>query len=151
MFQAGLVLCIIGITLHVALKAMHPPKPPPHQNSTHMSAKIIWKFLCCLIPKMKRKKQRFIRGSLDVCNIVSYSLMYNVPRILSVWCTVLHVDSLFLRDLFWISFNWTYKANTKMSTWQPLFQFPQSICINDRSKKLATIPQFSYNKCVTTT
>lgn len=28
--QAGLVLCLIGITLHVVMKALHPPKPPPH-------------------------------------------------------------------------------------------------------------------------
>ncbi|KAK7066463.1 hypothetical protein SK128_010420 [Halocaridina rubra] len=31
---AGLVLCIFGIMLHVALKAMHPPKPPPQQISS---------------------------------------------------------------------------------------------------------------------
>lgn len=29
--QMGLVLCIIGITFHVVLKALHPPKPPPQQ------------------------------------------------------------------------------------------------------------------------
>ncbi|KAK8380317.1 hypothetical protein O3P69_016728 [Scylla paramamosain] len=32
--EAGLVLCIIGITLHVVMKALHPPKTVPHPPLT---------------------------------------------------------------------------------------------------------------------
>ncbi|KAK3870860.1 hypothetical protein Pcinc_023955 [Petrolisthes cinctipes] len=32
----GLLLCGVGICLHVVLKAMHPTKPPPHQQTHHI-------------------------------------------------------------------------------------------------------------------
>ncbi|KAK4324710.1 hypothetical protein Pmani_004665 [Petrolisthes manimaculis] len=32
----GLLLCVVGICLHVVLKAMHPTKPPNHQQTHHI-------------------------------------------------------------------------------------------------------------------